>query len=173
MLSVAVTDCSFSQGDEISGSLFLLPSFETFGVIASELAEWLSAFLFVPYSPVWVWILDKTWERLSRRLYPSILFINGIAEPLPPIDVLLLSKITLPQCSTSLSTRMASLIPLTSRLHSISSGWARRFWKFHHSNVGDAIDLLFIKLRATNNARIFYCSTTTRRMLEIQICVGV
>ena len=88
-------------------------------------------------------ILDKTLERLSRRLYPSILFINGIAEPLPPIDMLLLSKITLPQCSTSLSTRMASLITLTSRLHSISSGWARLFWKFRHPNVGGAIDVSF------------------------------
>ena len=35
LLSIAVTDCSFSQGDEFSGSLSLLPSSETFGVIAS------------------------------------------------------------------------------------------------------------------------------------------
>ena len=38
---------------------------------------------------------------------------------------------------------MASLILSTSRLHSISSGWARLFWKFHHSNVGGAIDASF------------------------------
>ena len=59
------------------------------------------------------------------------------------MDVLLLSKITLPQCSISLSSCMASLILSASRLHSFSSGWARRFWKFYHPNVGGAIDAFF------------------------------
>ena len=142
-MSVQVTDCSFAQGGEVSGSLSLRSSTVTVGVIASEWSEWLPALSFVPHSPVWVWILDKTWEKLSRRLFPSLLFINGFTEPLPPVDVLLLSKITLPQCSISLSSCLASLILSTSRLHSISSGWARRFWKFYHPNVGGAIDAFF------------------------------
>ena len=44
-----------------------------------------------------MWILD-TLERSSRYLYPSLLFIDRFTEPIPPVDVLLLIKITLPQC---------------------------------------------------------------------------
>ena len=128
LLSVQITDCSFAKGGEVSGSLSLQSSVVTVGVIASEWSEWLPALSFVPHSPVWVWILDKIWEKLSRRLFPSLLFLNGLTEPLPPVDVLLLSKITLPQCSISLSSCMDSLILSTSRLHSFSSDWARRFW---------------------------------------------
>ena len=127
LLSVAVTVYSFYQGSGVSGSLSVLPSVETVGIIASEWVEWLPVLSFVLHSPVWVWIFDKTWERLSRRLYPLFLFINGFVDHLPLVDVLHLSKITLPQCSISLSTSMASLILSTSRLHYIFSGWSRRF----------------------------------------------
>ena len=87
LLSVQVTAFSFSQGGEVAGSLSLRSSVVTVGVIASEWSEWLPALSFVPHSLVWVWILDKTWERLSRRLFSSLLFLNSFTEPLPSVYV--------------------------------------------------------------------------------------
>ena len=170
-MSVKVTARSFSQGGEISWSLSLLHSSATVGIIASKWTESLPVLSFFSHSPVRVWILDKTWQRLSRRPYLSLLFMNGFAEPFPPIDVLVLSKSTLPRCSLSLTTCMASLIFLTSRLYSISSGWARRFWKFYHPLVVGAIDASFTVFSLFRIQDIMPPSFTTSLHLHVVLFV--
>ena len=59
-LTISVATNDYSTGGEVSGSLSLLPSSSTFGIIASEWAEWLPALAFVPIKPLWVWIFNKT-----------------------------------------------------------------------------------------------------------------
>ena len=60
LLTMSVVSNEFSTGGEVSGSLSLIPSVATIGIIAFEWAEWLPALAFVPIKPLWVWILNKT-----------------------------------------------------------------------------------------------------------------
>ena len=92
---------------------------------------------FCTNQPLWVWILIKTWCALLRRLYPVVISLDGFCDSLPPVDVLLLSHVTLTQCSIKLPSCPASLIISTSRLRA-SPGWSHRFWRFQHSHVGGA-----------------------------------
>ena len=58
---------------------------------------------------------------------------------LPPVDILLLSKITLSQCHVVLDQCPASLLLSSLRLPSIK-GWVHRFWRVKHSLVGGCTD---------------------------------
>ena len=68
-----------------------------------------------------------------------MIFISGPSSSLPPVDVLLLSQITLGQCNIYLYHCPISLILSTSRLR-IPLGWGRQFWRISHANVGGCID---------------------------------
>ena len=129
-----------THGGEVVGCLLPPASHSvSIGIIALEWVEWLPALQFVPIQPSWVWILDKFWERFAKRLFPSVCFINGSVSPLPAVDILLLSKITLGQCSISLNTCPASLILSSSRLR-LPIGWVHNFWRIRHADVGGCTD---------------------------------
>ena len=74
-----------------------------------------------------------------RRLFKHVVFINGSTSSLPPVDILLLSKVISGQCKISLTRCPASLIPSSSRL-CLPLGWIHRFWRISHAEVGGGTD---------------------------------
>ena len=132
-LSFTVKDC------EVTGCLLSPVAKTTVGVIARDWSDWLSALAFVPLVPTWVWILDCKWERVARTVLPNAAFINGFTSSLPPVDILLLSGVTLLNCSISLKNCPSSLILSTSRLK-VAFGWISRFWKLPHRMTGGCTD---------------------------------
>ena len=107
----------------------------TFGVICSEWGDWILALPFVPALPLWIWCLSPSWLKLLVQAFPDATFINGHTQPLPVVDVLLLSKTTLGQCNVVLKHCPSSLVLSTSRLR-CSGGWVKRFWRLSHAQVG-------------------------------------
>ena len=55
--------------------------------------------------------------------------------PLPHVDILLLSRVTLEQCNISLNHYPFSLILSTSHI-SVPLVWRRQFWRLPHADVG-------------------------------------
>ena len=110
ILSMDVLQNSITHGGEVVGCLLSQGTSASIGIIASTWGEWLPALQFVPIQPTWVWILDNFWEKILKRLYPRVVFISGLTSPLPPVDVLLLSRVTLGQCNISLEHCPFSLI---------------------------------------------------------------
>ena len=66
-------------------------------------------------------------------------FIDGFTPPLPPMDILLLSWVTLRQCRIKLALSPISLVLSTSKLRS-SLGCIHKFWPVSHSHTGDSTD---------------------------------
>ena len=86
---------SITHGGEVVGCLTSQGPSVSIGIIAATWGEWLPALQFIPIQPTWAWILDNFWKRFLQRLYPRVVFISGLTSPLPPVDVLLLSRVTL------------------------------------------------------------------------------
>ena len=72
------------------------------GIIAREQCEWLPALALVPLVPTWIWMTDIKWERVVKKLFPTTSFINGFSTSLPPVDIILLGRVTLHQYRISL-----------------------------------------------------------------------
>lgn len=89
-------------------------------------------------------IYDKFWERFLRRLFPNVVFINGSTYPLPPVDVLMLNRVTLVQYCIGLLQCPASLILSSSQLR-LPSGWIHNFWQIPHTDVGGCTDGYFTR----------------------------
>ena len=78
-------------------------------------------------------------ERLWRRLFPTVVFLDGVNSPPSPVDTLLLSKVTLQQYHIKLDTYPASLILSNSRFR-ILRGWKSSNWRIPHADVGGYAD---------------------------------
>ena len=74
-----------------------------------------------------------------RRYFPYAKFVNGRDHVLPPVDILLLSKVTLSQCKIFLNHYPCSIFITTTRLRD-HFGWIRRFWNVKHAFVGGCTD---------------------------------
>ena len=127
-LSFQVRSDLNTTGGEVAGTLSSGKNTNTIGVIAKEWGEWIPALAFVPITATWVWVLDNKWRLVLQRAYPSLIFIDGFSLPLPAVDILLLSRVTLRQCKISLQSCPASLILSTTRLR-VASGWVSKYWK--------------------------------------------
>ena len=130
---------SFAKGGEVFGTLSSNTNSSLVGIVAKGWNDWLLSLAFIPLTPVWIWILDKNWECILRRLYPSVVFIDGFTSPLPPVDILLLSKVTLRQCNITLAHSTFTLVLSTCKLRS-SLGWIHKFWPVSHSHTGGSTD---------------------------------
>ena len=108
-------------------------------LISLEWCEWLPVLMLIPIKPTWVWVFSLKWERILRRCFPGAKFLNGFDVILPPVDIILLRKVTLPQCKISLDHYPAGLILATTRLRD-RLGWLRRFWELDHTFVGGCAD---------------------------------
>ena len=75
------------------------------------------------------------WEHTLRRLYPSLAFVDDFTSPLPAVDILLLSRVTLRQYRIKLALSPVSLVLSTTRLKT-SLGWVHKFWHVAHSHTG-------------------------------------
>ena len=118
-----------ASGDEVVGSLDLAQSSSmNIGLIAREWCEWLPARHYVPVDPIWVWIQDPRWLSIFSSFFPTVSFVDGNVDLLPPVDILLLSKIMLSQCNLVLDQCPVSLLLSSSRLLSVK-GWVYRFWR--------------------------------------------
>ena len=129
----------FAKGREVFGTLSDNTNSSLVGIVAKGWNDWLLSLAFIPLTPVWIWIFDKNWERISHRLYPSVVFIDGFTSPLPPVDILLLSRVTLRQCNITLALSPFSLILSTCKLRS-SLDWIHKFWPVSHSHTGGSTD---------------------------------
>ena len=140
-LFVESTTSACAKGGEVSDHLQISSTIQylKLGLISLEWSEWLPALLFVPIEPTWVWVFSKKWERILRRCFPCANFVNGFDNVLPPVDILLLSKVTLAQCQISLDHCPCSLILATIRLRD-RLWWIRRFWDVKHTFVGGCSD---------------------------------
>ena len=140
-LFVESTTSAIAKGGELSGHLQISSEIQylKLGLISLEWSEWLPALLLVPIEPTWVWVFSKKWERILRRCFPCANFVNGFDIVLPPVDILLLSKVTLAQCQISLDHCPCSVILATTRLRD-RLGWIRRFWDVKHAFVGGCTD---------------------------------
>ena len=110
--SFSVTTPSFAKGGADVGTLqdsTTAPNI-TFGLICSEWCEWLPALPFVPILPLWIWCHSIRWCQILAKVLPNITFVDGFTTPLPAVDVLLLSRVTLGQCNILLKHCPASLI---------------------------------------------------------------
>ena len=121
------------------GTLYTNINSNLVGIVAKEWSNWLLSLAFIPLTPVWIWIFDKKWERILRRLYPNVYFIDGFTSPLPPVDTLLLSRVTLRQCRIKSALLPISLVLSTSKLRS-SLGWVHNIWPVLHSHTGGSTD---------------------------------
>ena len=119
----------------MAGLCLLVKKSNTIGVIAKEWGEWIPALAFVPITATWVWVLDNKWRLVLQRAYPSLIFIDGFSLPLPAVDIILLSRVTLRQYKISLQYCPASLILSTARLR-VASGWVSKYWRIKHSHTG-------------------------------------
>ena len=114
-------------GGVLVGSLDLAQSTSMkIGLIAREWCEWLSALHYVPIDPTWIWIQDPRWLSIFSNFFPTVSFVDGNVDLLPPVDILLLSKIMLSQCNLVLDQCPVSLLLSSSRLLSVK-GWVYRF----------------------------------------------
>ena len=110
--SFSVTTPSFAKGSAVVGTLqdsTTAPNI-TFGLVCSEWCEWLPALPFVPILPLWVWCQSIRWCQILAKVFPNITFVDGFTTPLPVVDVLLLSRVTLGQCNILLKHCPAALI---------------------------------------------------------------
>ena len=139
ILSMDVRQNSITHGGEVVGCLTSQGPSVSIGIIAATWGEWLPALQFIPIQPTWVWILDNFWGRFLKRLYPRVVFISGFTSPLPPVDVLLLSRVTLGQCNISLKHCPFSLILSTARIR-VPLGWRHQYWRIPHAEVGGCTD---------------------------------
>ena len=139
-LSYRIRQQHNALGGEVVGYLDLSQSSSLkTGLIAKEWCEWLPALHYVPVDPTWVWIQDARWLQICRDLFPTASFLDGNVDCLPPVDIFLLSKITLSQCNLVLEHCPASLLLSSSRLPTVK-GWVHRFWRVKHSWVGGCTD---------------------------------
>ena len=122
LLTMNIRYNTITHGGEVVGSLDTSPSSLSLGIIAKEWGAWLIALRFVPLTTTCIWIFDPTWEKLLCRLFPTVILLDGLHSSLPPVHILLLSKVTLTPCNINLQTCPASLILSTSRLR-VSRGW--------------------------------------------------
>ena len=181
-LCVESTASTCDKGGEVSGQL-QIPSeiqYLKLGLISLEWSEWLPALLLVPIEPTLVWVFDSKWERILRRCFPYAKFVNGRDHVLPPVDILLLSKVTLSQCKISLNHCPCSVIIATTRLRD-HLGWIRRFWNIKHAFVGGCTDGHW-RIHSLHRSRTVYApnvekhhklpSGTIRRMVNSTISRG-
>ena len=138
-LVVNTRSTGFAKGGEVFGTLSTNTNSSLVGIVAKGWNDWLLSLAFIPFTPVWIWIFDKNWERILRRLYPSVVFIDGFISPLPSVDILLLSRVTLRQCKITLAVSPFSLVLSTCKLSS-SLGWIHKFWPVSHSHKGGSTD---------------------------------
>ena len=139
--SFSVTTPSFAKGGAVVGTLqdsTTAPNI-TFGLICSEWCEWLPALPFVPVIPLWIWCHSIRWCKILAKVFPHVTFVDGFTTPLPAVDVLLLSRVTLGQCNILLKHCPVSLILSSSRLKCVL-GWVSKFWKLSHAQVGGCSD---------------------------------
>ena len=120
-------------GGVLVGSLDLAQSTSIkIGLIAREWCEWLSALHYVPIDPTWIWIQDPRWLNIFSNFFPTVSFVDGNVDLLPPVDILLLSKIILSQCNLVLDQCPVSLLLSSSRLLSVKLGLSllkgEKFW---------------------------------------------
>ena len=120
-------------GGVLVGSLDLAQSTSMkIGLIAREWCEWLSALHYVPIDPTWIWIQDPRWLNIFSNFFPTVSFVDGNVDLLPPVDILLLSKIILSQCNLVLDQCPVSLLLSSSRLLSVKLGLSllkgEKFW---------------------------------------------
>ena len=108
----------FSKGGEIFGILSTNINSSLVGIVGKEWSDWLLSIELIPLTPVLIWIYDKKWERLLRRLYPNVCVIDGFTSPFPPVDTLLLNRLTLRQYRIKLALSPTSLVLSTSKLRS-------------------------------------------------------
>ena len=151
------------------------------GIIASAWSDRLAALQFVPIQPLWVWIMDKFSEYFLKRLFLNVVFINGSTSPLPSVDVLLLSRVTLVQYRIGLYHCSASLILSSSRL-CLPLGWCHNCWRIPHADVGGCTDCCWVLHSAhradmavtppQNSSANFLPSGNVRRVLCATISSG-
>ena len=140
-LFVESTASECAKGGELSGQFQLSSEIQhlKLGLISLEWSEWLPALPLVPIEPTWVWVFEAKWERILRRCVPWANFVNRFDNGLPPMDILLLSKVTLVQCKICLDHCPFSVFLATTQL-SDRLGWIRRFWDMEHAFVGGCTD---------------------------------
>ena len=105
------------------------------GLIANEECEWLPSLAFVSIHLLWIWILDDKWSNIAKKMYPDYVFIGGHNTTLPPVDALLLSRITLRQYNINLQICSVSLVLSTTRLRA-SLDWIYKYWRLCHMFTG-------------------------------------
>ena len=71
--------------------------------------------------------MERKWDRVARKAFLNTSFINSSFPSLPPVDVLLLSGVSLRQYRVTLQDYPSSLILSTSRL---SDSFLVRFHAF-------------------------------------------
>ena len=89
--------------------------------------------------PTWVWIMDPKWGSIVKNCFLNVAIINGNHCSLPPVDIILLSRITPLYCCIFLSSCSLALVLSISRLRHLH-GWTLRFWKVKHYTVGGCTD---------------------------------
>ena len=108
------------------------------GIISQEWCDWISALSLVPLEPLWVWVLDTRWLRICKGLYPDVVFIYGLTNSLPAVDIMLISRTSLHKYLINLSSVLCSLIVSTCKNLQPSVDWKQSWWQVSHSSIGGA-----------------------------------
>ena len=132
---VSFFEAFYGFAREVFGSLSTNLNSSLVGIVAKGWSDWLIALFFITLTSTWIWILDKKWERVLRRLYPSLTFIDGVTSLLYAIDILLLSCVTFHQCCVNVPLSPVSLVLSTTLLRA-SLCWIHRFWPVSRAYTG-------------------------------------
>ena len=126
---------------EVNGVLETLSTdlFIKVGSIDREWCDWIPALAYIPMQPTWVWIMDPKWGYIVKNCFLNVAIINGNHCSLPPVDIILLSRITPLYCCIFLSSCPLALVLSISRLRHLH-GWTLRFWKVKYYTVGGCTD---------------------------------
>ena len=72
-----------------------------------------------------------SWKIICKRLSPNCIFIDGFTNPLPVVNIFLLSKVLIWKCSIKLLSAPFSLVVSTSSNMRFDSSWKNIRDKFH------------------------------------------
>ena len=80
------------------------------GIIVKERCDWVPALAFIPLSSLWVWVLDSRWKSICKCSFPDFVMIDGSLDPLPTVNFLFLSRVSLNRYGINLYSVPFSLL---------------------------------------------------------------